>query len=168
VLIDDVIKGDTVARGAAYVQYSAEELTARLRKDVEKAVRDGQDLAGGIAADVALLREGWRVYFIREPYHPVGFDTGRVVRSPRACRPARGERVTVRLAWRGKLAWFSCMTIQDIHARQPHHLTQYRAITFPLIRNGDHPPLERRGHSFRSCGYMPWWMVAKTTCQFRC
>lgn len=40
--IDHVIKGDTVREVLAYVQYSAEELTARLRKDVEKAVRAGK------------------------------------------------------------------------------------------------------------------------------
>lgn len=37
--VDTVIKGDTVREVLAYVQYSAEELTARLRKDVERAVR---------------------------------------------------------------------------------------------------------------------------------
>jgi arginine decarboxylase len=42
VLIDDFIKGDTVREVLAYVQYSAEELTGRLRKDVEKAVRTGK------------------------------------------------------------------------------------------------------------------------------
>ncbi len=42
VLIDEVIKGDTVREVLAYVQYSAEALTAKLRKDVEKAVRTGK------------------------------------------------------------------------------------------------------------------------------
>jgi len=42
VMIDDFIKGDTVREVLAYVQYSAEELTGRLRKDVEKAVRTGK------------------------------------------------------------------------------------------------------------------------------
>ena len=37
-----VIKGDTVREVLAYVQYSAEELTDRLRKDVERAVRQGK------------------------------------------------------------------------------------------------------------------------------
>ena len=61
--LDDVIKGDTVREVLAYVQYSADELTARLRKDVERAVRSGQDFAGGIAAAAALLRVGaGRVY----------------------------------------------------------------------------------------------------------
>jgi arginine decarboxylase len=40
--VDTVIKGDTVREVLAYVQYSAEELTARLRKDVERAVRTGK------------------------------------------------------------------------------------------------------------------------------
>jgi arginine decarboxylase len=37
--LDAVIKGDTVREVLNYVQYSAEELTARMRKDVERAVR---------------------------------------------------------------------------------------------------------------------------------
>src|SRR5207244_2576532 len=40
--IDDVIKGDTVREVLAYVQYNAEELTGRLRKEVERAVRAGK------------------------------------------------------------------------------------------------------------------------------
>lgn len=40
--LDAVIKGDTVREVLAYVQYSAEELTARLRKDVERSVRAGR------------------------------------------------------------------------------------------------------------------------------
>ncbi len=40
--VDTVIKGDTVREVLAYVQYSADELTARLRKDVERAVRGGK------------------------------------------------------------------------------------------------------------------------------
>jgi arginine decarboxylase len=40
--IDHVIKGDTVREVLAYVQYSGEELLARLRKDVERAVRAGK------------------------------------------------------------------------------------------------------------------------------
>jgi arginine decarboxylase len=39
--VDDVIKGDTVREVLAYVQYNGETLLARLRKDVEKAVRTG-------------------------------------------------------------------------------------------------------------------------------
>ena len=40
--IDEVIKGDTVREVLAYVQYGADELTGRLRKDVERAVRGGK------------------------------------------------------------------------------------------------------------------------------
>ncbi len=40
--LDSVIKGDTVREVLNYVQYSADELTARMRKDVERAVRTGK------------------------------------------------------------------------------------------------------------------------------
>jgi arginine decarboxylase len=40
--LDAVIKGDTVREVLAYVQYSADELLSRMRKDVEKAVRSGR------------------------------------------------------------------------------------------------------------------------------
>jgi arginine decarboxylase len=40
--LDAVIKGDTVREVLAYVQYSADELIARMRKDVERAVRTGK------------------------------------------------------------------------------------------------------------------------------
>ena len=40
--IDEVIKGDTVREVLAYVQYGGDELTGRLRKDVERAVRGGK------------------------------------------------------------------------------------------------------------------------------
>lgn len=39
--LDAVIKGDTVREVLAYVQYSADELISRMRKDVERAVRAG-------------------------------------------------------------------------------------------------------------------------------
>jgi arginine decarboxylase len=39
--LDAVIKGDTVREVLAYVQYSADELISRMRKDVERAVRSG-------------------------------------------------------------------------------------------------------------------------------
>jgi arginine decarboxylase len=40
--VDTVIKGDTVREVLHYVQYSADELAARMRKDVERAVRAGK------------------------------------------------------------------------------------------------------------------------------
>jgi arginine decarboxylase len=42
VVLDAVIKGDTVREVLHYVQYSAEELAALMRKDVERAVRSGK------------------------------------------------------------------------------------------------------------------------------
>jgi arginine decarboxylase len=40
--LDTVIKGDTVSEVLNYVQYSAEKLTDRIRKDAERAVRSGR------------------------------------------------------------------------------------------------------------------------------
>jgi arginine decarboxylase len=40
--LDTVLKGDTVREVLHYVQYSADELLARMRKDVERAVRSGK------------------------------------------------------------------------------------------------------------------------------
>lgn len=40
--LDAVIKGDTVREVLHYVQYSADELSSRMRKDVERAVRSGK------------------------------------------------------------------------------------------------------------------------------
>jgi arginine decarboxylase len=40
--LDTVIKGDTVREVLQYVQYSADELMARMRKDVERAVKTGK------------------------------------------------------------------------------------------------------------------------------
>jgi arginine decarboxylase len=42
ICVDHVIKGDTVREVLAYVQYSADELLAAMRKDVERAVRAGK------------------------------------------------------------------------------------------------------------------------------
>src|SRR5437899_417168 len=42
VMIEDVIKGDTVREVLAYVQYSGEVLMGKMRRDVEKAVRMGK------------------------------------------------------------------------------------------------------------------------------
>ena len=42
VILDEVIKGDTVREVLDYVQYKSENLVTRLRKSVEMAVRDGR------------------------------------------------------------------------------------------------------------------------------
>jgi arginine decarboxylase len=39
IVLDGVVKGDTVREVLAYVQYSADDLINQLRKDVERAVR---------------------------------------------------------------------------------------------------------------------------------
>ena len=40
--LDSLVKGDTVREVLSYVQYNGDELIARLRKDVERAVRNGK------------------------------------------------------------------------------------------------------------------------------
>lgn len=42
VVIEHVVKGDTVSQVLSYVQYSADELLAAMRRDVEKAVRSNR------------------------------------------------------------------------------------------------------------------------------
>jgi arginine decarboxylase len=42
IVLDGVVKGDTVREVLAYVQYNADELLNQLRKDVERAVRTNQ------------------------------------------------------------------------------------------------------------------------------
>lgn len=42
VCIDSVVKGDTVREVLAYVQYNADELLTKMRRDVERAVRAGR------------------------------------------------------------------------------------------------------------------------------
>ena len=41
-IVTDLVHGDTVTEVLNYVQYSAEKLTDRVRKDVERAVRQGK------------------------------------------------------------------------------------------------------------------------------
>jgi arginine decarboxylase len=41
VVLDEVVKGDTVREVLAYVEFDVERLTKRLRTDVEAAVREG-------------------------------------------------------------------------------------------------------------------------------
>lgn len=51
--IDTIIKGDTVREVLHYVQYSADELSAKMRKDVERAVKAGRI---GVGESRQLLR----------------------------------------------------------------------------------------------------------------
>jgi arginine decarboxylase len=42
VILDSVIKGDTVREVLNYVQFSSDALVSKLRRDVEAALRDGR------------------------------------------------------------------------------------------------------------------------------
>jgi len=66
--IDTVIKGDTVREVLAYVQYSADELTAKLRKDVERAVRTGKISPSESKQLLRFYEEGLNGYtYLEEP-----------------------------------------------------------------------------------------------------
>src|SRR5262249_24249664 len=102
VVVDEFIKGDTVREVLAYVQYSPEELMARLRKDVERAVRAGKISLTESKQLLRFYEAGLDGYtYLEEPYPP----TSQVTRSrwhgvcacPLApafpkipCRPDRG------------------------------------------------------------------------------
>ncbi|MBA4064623.1 MAG: arginine decarboxylase [Isosphaera sp.] len=60
--IDSVVKGDTVTEVLNYVQYSAEKLTDRARKDVERAVRQGRITAGEAKQYLKLYEAGLEGY----------------------------------------------------------------------------------------------------------
>jgi arginine decarboxylase len=66
--LDAVIKGDTVREVLHYVQYSADELAAKMRKDVERAVRAGKlsvDEARQLQSFYELGLEGYT--YLEEP-----------------------------------------------------------------------------------------------------
>ena len=66
--IDSVIKGDTVTEVLNYVQYSAEKLMDRMRKDVEKAVRQGRITAAESKQFVKFYETGLEGYtYLEEP-----------------------------------------------------------------------------------------------------
>jgi arginine decarboxylase len=66
--IDSVIKGDTVTEVLAYVQYSAEKLTDRMRKDVERAVRQGKITAAESKQFLKFYETGLEGYtYLEEP-----------------------------------------------------------------------------------------------------
>jgi arginine decarboxylase len=66
--LDAVIKGDTVREVLAYVQYSADELLARMRKDVEKAVRSGRISLGESRQLLRFYESGLEGYtYLEEP-----------------------------------------------------------------------------------------------------
>src|SRR5262249_21896069 len=66
--LDAVIKGDTVREVLAYVQYSADELLARMRKDVERAVRQGKISLNESRLLLRLYESGLEGYtYLEEP-----------------------------------------------------------------------------------------------------
>ena len=66
--VDTVIKGDTVTEVLNYVQYSAEKLTDRIRKDVEKAVRQGRITAAEARQFLRFYESGLEGYtYLEEP-----------------------------------------------------------------------------------------------------
>ena len=68
VVLDAVIKGDTVKEVLDYVEFDADELVRKLRNDVELAVRAGQDQLRGIRPAARVLRRGpRRLHLSRRP-----------------------------------------------------------------------------------------------------
>lgn len=66
--VDTVIKGDTVTEVLHYVQYNAEKLTDRVRKDVEKAVRAGRLSVAESRAFLGFYEHGLSGYtYLEEP-----------------------------------------------------------------------------------------------------
>jgi arginine decarboxylase len=66
--VDVVIKGDTVTEVLNYVQYSAEKLTDRIRKDVERAVRAGKLSLAESRAFLSFYENGLAGYtYLEEP-----------------------------------------------------------------------------------------------------
>ena len=66
--VDTVIKGDTVTEVLHYVQYSAEKLTDRVRKEVERAVRAGRLTVAESRAFLGFYEHGLSGYtYLEEP-----------------------------------------------------------------------------------------------------
>jgi arginine decarboxylase len=67
--LDAVIKGDTVREVLHYVQYSADELATRMRKDVERAVRAGKISLDESRQLLAFYESGLDGYtYLEEPH----------------------------------------------------------------------------------------------------
>jgi arginine decarboxylase len=71
VMVDDVIKGDTVREVLAYVQYSADELLGRMRREVERAVRNGKISLNDSRQLLRFYETGLEGYtYLEEPHGP--------------------------------------------------------------------------------------------------
>jgi arginine decarboxylase len=69
VILDSVIKGDTVREVLNYVQFSSEHLVAKLRRDVESALRDGRLTYEETGALLKFYEEGLHGYTYLEDVH---------------------------------------------------------------------------------------------------
>jgi arginine decarboxylase len=71
VMVDDVIKGDTVREVLAYVQYSADELLGRMRREVERAVRASKISLNESRQLLRFYETGLEGYtYLEEPHGP--------------------------------------------------------------------------------------------------
>ena len=69
--VDDVIKGDTVREVLAYVQYSADELLGRMRREVERAVRASKISLNESRQLLRFYETGLEGYtYLEEPHGP--------------------------------------------------------------------------------------------------
>ena len=69
VSVDHVVKGDTVREVLNYVQYNADELLTRMRKDVERAVRDKKITLEESALFLRFYESGLHGYTYLEEAH---------------------------------------------------------------------------------------------------
>jgi arginine decarboxylase len=69
VSVDHVVKGDTVREVLNYVQYNADELLSRMRKDVERAVRDKKITLEESALFLRFYESGLQGYTYLEEAH---------------------------------------------------------------------------------------------------
>jgi arginine decarboxylase len=69
VILDSVIKGDTVREVLNYVQFSSEHLVAKLRRDAESALREGRLTYEETSALLKFYEEGLHGYTYLEDVH---------------------------------------------------------------------------------------------------
>jgi arginine decarboxylase len=69
VILDSVIKGDTVREVLNYVQFSSEHLVAKLRRDAESALREGRLTYEETGALLKFYEEGLHGYTYLEDVH---------------------------------------------------------------------------------------------------
>jgi arginine decarboxylase len=68
IVVDEVVKGDTVREVLDYVEFDVERLVSKLRADIEAAVRDGRVNDGEMGAMLRFYEEGLNGYtYLEEP-----------------------------------------------------------------------------------------------------